>query len=166
MLLSPFVMLLFCGIILALAFWQKTPLQQLGITKNLPIITLILFGGYIVLFIINGDFSLMGVYWALFYLVLVGFGEEFMFRGYVFSSLHNECSFTKAAIISGVFFALPHYFRDTIASGAIVFSPGSFVLYIALGAVLAFILKKTGSIWIVSIIHGYMNYAPLVLLQE
>lgn len=165
LLLAPFVMLLPCAVILVLAYWQKIPLRQLGITKKRPVITLVLLGGYIALFIINGDFSADGFFWAFYFLVLIGFGEEFIFRGYLFSSLDKEYGFAKAALISGVFFALVHYIRPLVEYGTIVFNPPGILLYIAIGAVFAFIFKKTGNIWIVSIIHGYVNYVSVIVLR-
>jgi len=47
----------------------------------------------IILFLLRWDLTIREYYKFFFYLVVVGFGEEFIFRGYVYNELlrHNKC---------------------------------------------------------------------------
>ncbi|CAK7027081.1 CPBP family intramembrane glutamic endopeptidase [Tissierella sp.] len=58
-------------------------------------------------FLLHGDFTIRGYYKLFFYLVVVGFGEKFIFRGYVYNELLRHNKFL-AVIVSGFFWGILH----------------------------------------------------------
>lgn len=67
-------------------------------------------------FILHGDFTIKGIYQLFFSLVIVGFGEEFVFRGYVYNQLSNH-NRLLAIIISGFFFGIMHAILPGVLAG-------------------------------------------------
>ncbi|MGF7143588.1 membrane protease YdiL (CAAX protease family) [Anaerotaenia torta] len=137
-------------IVLLVIAIQKTPLKKVGITLHSPILIGALFAIYLVMFFINGDFTIKGFYAAFFYLVIVAFSEEFLFRGYLFTRIDKEFGFWKAVVISGVLFGAAHAFMPAIVNN---YDTKTFIITIAsnlLGqgiigsAMFAALYKKTG----------------------
>lgn len=87
-----------------LLFYAKR-LEILGIRKS--IFATVLFGIYMLLFIIHKDFTLIGIYRAVFYLLFVAIPEEIIYRGYLYLQL-KKWSKIGAVIISGIMFGCIH----------------------------------------------------------
>lgn len=79
------------------------------------------------------------------------FAEELLFRGAIYSEMRKAFSFWPTAIISGLFFGLIHM---NLLQGMIGF---------VLGIVLAYLIYKTGSLWIPIIFHCVYNSSAVVL---
>lgn len=114
-------------------------------------------------FILHGNFTIRGIYQLFFSLVIVGFGEEFIFRGYVYNQLskHNKL---MAIIISGFFFGILHSILPGILSGkdlgGIAFSMLNEIgSGIVMGYYFIYILDKSKSLYIPIFVHAIMNYA-------
>jgi membrane protease YdiL (CAAX protease family) len=105
------------------------------------------------------DLVFYGTAWALAMLAL-GFGEEFLFRGYALKTLAESIGFWPAAIILSSLFGLVHLIfkphEDWI-------DPISVGLY---GVFWALTLRRTGSLWFAVGFHAASDYADMVLFAE
>lgn len=119
--------------------------QFVMVVVNLPI-NLLLGGG--------GSYSPMSVYELIAAILIIGimpaFFEEFLFRGIVYGSM-AEFNTKAAAVFSSVMFALLH---------ADVYG---IVGYLLMGFVLAFILKRTGSLYSAMLFHFANNLTAILL---
>lgn len=116
-----------------------------------------------VLFILHGNFTIRGIYKLFFYLIIIGFGEEFIFRGYIYSQLSNHNKLL-AIIISGFFFGVLHAILPGILAGkglgGIAFSMLSEVGGgILMGYYFIYILEKSQSLYIPVFVHAIMDYS-------
>jgi CAAX protease family protein len=91
-----------------------------------------------------------GVMWAIAFLV-VGFAEEFLFRGYALATLSDGIGFWPAAIVlSGLFGAVHLSNLGENPTGAL--SAG------LVGLLFCFSLRRTGSLWFAIGLHAAWNY--------
>lgn len=116
-----------------------------------------------VLFIWHGDFTIGGVYKLFFYLIVVGFGEEFIFRGYVYNQLSNH-NRLLAIIISGFFFGILHAILPGIVAGKGLAGIAASMLNeigsgIIMGYYFIYILEKSKSLYIPILVHTILNYS-------
>lgn len=81
----------------------------------------------------------LGVLWFLFY-ALLSVAEELLFRGYLLASITRLMGFGRAAVLTGIAFAIVH-FMSPYATAVVLLS-----LTVA-GIALAWIVRLTGSIW-------------------
>lgn len=100
----------------------------------------------------NYHFSWRMVYEAI---VLAGFGEEFIFRGFLFGLLfyYAGWGFLPAGIFTGLFFGWGHLYQaDTFeqAIGIFLFTTGA-----SLG--FAWFYHAWRSLWMVIFLHGFMD---------
>lgn len=116
-----------------------------------------------VLFILHNDFTIQGFYKPFFYLVIVAFGEEFVFRGYVYNKLskHNRL---LAIIVSGFFFGILHSILPGILAGnslgRIVFSMLNEIGGgIIIGYYYIYLLEKSKSLYIPIFVHAIADYS-------
>lgn len=130
---------------------KKDVLQGLiwGVICSLP-----MFIGYYFTGQVNKDFDLELVYRDL---ILAGFGEEFMFRGFLFGLLfyYLGWGFIPACIISSFFFGIGHLYQaENLMSAVIIF------LFTALAnAGFAYFYYAWNSLWMVIFLHGFMDLA-------
>lgn len=117
----------------------------------------------VVSFILYSDFTIKGIYQLFFSLVIVGFGEEFIFRGYIYNQLtkHNRL---LAIIVSGFFFGILHAILPGLVAGnsleQIVFSMRNEIGGgILMGYYFIYILDKSKSLYIPIFVHAIMNYS-------
>ena len=91
-----------------------------------------------------------GLVWAVAFLV-VGFAEEFLFRGYALATLSNGIGFWPAAIVLSAVFGAVHLsnLREN-PTGAL--SAG------LVGLLLCFSLRRTGSLWFAIGLHAAWDY--------
>ena len=100
---------------------RKKPLDELGLRLKSPFVSIGLLVLYMALFIARGDFTARGFYTAFFYLIVIAFSEEFVYRGFLYTAWENNYGFWIAAIVSGALFGIPHAFIPSIVGGGNVF---------------------------------------------
>ena len=104
-----------------------------------------------------GDENLLVAITAVVLIVgLAPIAEELFFRGFVFSGLRSRMTMLPAAIISGLVFGLVH-----APTGITTVVPLA-----ALGAVLAWLYDKTGSLWPPVIAHVLNNALALAIISS
>ncbi|MBP1041047.1 CPBP family intramembrane metalloprotease [Vagococcus sp. BWB3-3] len=168
-LLGDFLGNLAMPLVLILGTWfQDKSLKKIGLTLTRPF----LIGGlailYLVMFIVNQDFSLTGFYQAFFYLVVVAFSEEVIFRGYLFSKIEEEYGFWIGAIISGMLFGAAHAFLPSIINEANLVTLFKGMLSemigqgILGGAIFAILYKKSGTLFVPILVHAIFDYLSVV----
>lgn len=160
--------LLIVIVILFIAMLHKRPVNDMGINTNSPKLVAILFLAYVAMFLVNGDFSAKGFYAAFFYLVIVAFSEEFVFRGYLFSAIDKEFGFRIAVVISGILFGAVHAFIPAIVNDYNMFE---FIIEIfshllgqgVLGtAFLSMLFKKSKTLFVPVLIHAALDYCSVL----
>jgi membrane protease YdiL (CAAX protease family) len=82
-------------------------------------------------------------------LVVAPFAEEMFFRGFIFHGMWGRIGFWPAAFGSGFFFSLIH-----VSSSDLI---GLVVPFTIIGALLAWIVKRTGSLWNAIGVHFLFN---------
>jgi membrane protease YdiL (CAAX protease family) len=85
--------------------------------------------------------------------VLAPFAEEIFFRGFLFTGIGNRYGYGWGAVFSALIFAIAHLMQ-----------PGAFLPIFLLGLLLAWLYKKTGSIWACIITHSVYNSLALVFM--
>lgn len=113
----------------------------------------------IILFFIHSDFSVKGFYKLFFYLVVVGFGEEFIFRGYVYNEL-LKTNKLLAIIVSGFLHGIMHGILPGLLVRNIIGQMLSWIGGgIAIGYYFIYLLEKSKSIFIPVFVHAILNYS-------
>ena len=102
------------------------------------------------------------------YCLLVGFFEEVLFRGILFSLIASLFQQTKKGflltyIVSSVAFGLVHLLNVFSAGGAAVLQAGYSILT---GGLFAFVLIKTKNIVFPAMIHAIYNFCGLLFTSE
>lgn len=159
--------LLIVLVILSIVIYQKKPFSEVGVTLRSPMIISVLSAIYIVMFLLNSDFTIKGLYAAFFYLVIVAFSEEFIFRGYLFTAIDSQFNFWIAAIISGMLWGVPHAFLPSIINS---YDTVGFVISvlsqlgggILMGAVFAILYKKSKTLFVPVLIHAILDYSGVL----
>lgn len=89
-------------------------------------------------------------------IILAGFLEEILFRGFILTELQKKFIFWKANVITAILFLIVHY-PTWILNGT--FESLWLHLYILLlGLLFGYIYKETQSLWSVIIIHSLHNF--------
>ncbi|MCT4618348.1 MAG: CPBP family intramembrane metalloprotease [Marinisporobacter sp.] len=116
----------------------------------------------VLLFFIHGDFTIRGYYKFFFFLVVVAFGEEFIFRGYVYNKLliHNKIF---AILISGFFWGILHAILPGLLVGDSIWQIGIRMLNeigagIVFGYYFIYLLEKSKSLFIPIFVHAILDY--------
>ena len=116
----------------------------------------------IILFLLHGDFTIKGYYKFFFYLVVISFGEEFIFRGYVYNELlkHNKL---LAIIVSGLIWGILHAILPGLLAGEGLGQIGIRMLGhigggIAAGYYFIYLLEKSKSLFIPVFVHAILDY--------
>lgn len=160
--------LLIVIVLLFITVIRKKPLSALGITLKSPLIIFALFAVYLVMFLINGDFTAKGFYAAFFYLVVVAFSEEFVFRGYLFTAIDKEYGFWIAAVISGLLFGAIHGFMPSVVNGSDTIGLITSIMNnllgqgILAGALFAMLYKKSKTLFVPVLVHAILDYSGVV----
>jgi membrane protease YdiL (CAAX protease family) len=79
-------------------------------------------------------------------------GEEFFFRGFVFAGLRRSLRMPFAGLLSGFLFSLAHA------------DPGLVLPFTLIGAILALVYERTGSLWANIGVHFWFNLVSFVVL--
>lgn len=162
-----FVSLLVVMIIILILVIEKKTFYLSGTNKNGKRCSLLLFMVYIGIFIIQGDYSISGIYPCFFYLVVVAFSEEFIFRGYIFTELEKEIPTYLAVIISGVMWGAMHAFLPAIIKDYSIIQFLNAILSeigggIIAGAMFTWLYKKSNSLILPIIVHALLDYYPVL----
>jgi len=95
--------------------------------------------------------------------VLIGFTEEVVFRGYILQSFAKIISFGKANVISSILFVvihLPGWYQKGFMN--ITFTFISSILYVFIFAIIqGYVFKKTNSLWTCIFIHTINNFITI-----
>jgi membrane protease YdiL (CAAX protease family) len=159
--------LLIVMIIILILLRKKQPLNITGTTRNGKIAACILFAIYMGIFFIKGDFTISGIYKPFFFLITVGFAEEFIFRGYLFTELDRELPTYLAMIISGVMWGAMHATLPIIINNYSNIQSFSAIIptfggYTAVGAIFALLYKKSNSLIVPILVHALLDYIPVL----
>jgi membrane protease YdiL (CAAX protease family) len=155
-------------VLLVITLIKKSSIKDLGFTLKNPVLISILLLVYLVMFIVNNDFTVKGYYTAFTYLILVAFSEEFIFRGYLFGSLEREAGFWAAIVISGVLFGAAHSIMPAVMYE---FTPLEFTISILNnllgqgvlgGGVFALMYKKSKTLFVPILIHAILDYSNVL----
>jgi membrane protease YdiL (CAAX protease family) len=136
-------------------FWQGWLVGLCEVTALMGLIAT--FGGYKF-----GSVALQGgelVRWALvwgFFFLVVGFFEEFLFRGYTQFTLGDGIGFWPAAVLLSTLFGLAHLSNP----GEGWVGAASVVM---IGLILAFALRRTGNLWFVVGLHASFDFGETFL---
>jgi len=155
-------------LIFALILVRKKPLSDVGITLNSPVIIGVLFIIYLSMFLVRGNFTAIGFYAAFYYLVIVAFSEEFIFRGYLFTVIDKMFGFWIAGIISGLLFGAAHGLMTAIVNEyditGLIQSVASDLIGQGIlgGAIFAYLYKKTKSLFVPILVHAILDYSALL----
>jgi membrane protease YdiL (CAAX protease family) len=167
-LLSDFLgSLLIVIIIIFILAIEKKSFYLSGTNKNGKRLAWGLFIVYVGMFIIQGDYSISGIYPCFFYLVVVAFSEEFIFRGYLFTELEKEIPTYLAVIISGAMWGAMHAFLPAIIKDYSIIQFLNAILSqigggIIAGAMFTWLYKKSNSLILPIIVHALLDYCPVL----
>lgn len=145
-------------------------ISEFGFNAQSPRLAIIFLAAYLLLFLLLGDKTPAGIY-ACIYSLTVGLSEEFVFRGFLFTEIHRALNkttraFTVACVISGLLWgamhaAVPVVVYDEPFFLAAVSRLGGGVFF---GAFFAFLLYKTRSIYVPSLLHASLDYLGFITL--
>jgi uncharacterized protein len=107
----------------------------------------------------GGDLVRSAGWWGLAFLLL-GFAEEFAYRGYAQSALASGMGFWPAAILLSAMFGATHYFAKPMENWMDAVSVGIFGLF------WCFTLWRTGTLWFAIGFHAMSDYADMVLFAQ
>lgn len=125
--------------------------------------TFFLLGVMIIFFFLHNDFTITGLYKFFFFLVVVGFGEEFIYRGFLYNKLKDN-SKVMAIILSGVLWGICHAILPSLLnnldtsqflSGMCSEIGGG----IAMGCYFIYLQEKSKTLWIPILIHAILDYS-------
>lgn len=129
------------------------------------LVFLLLFLFLIFLLLIIYNFSLINAYAAFYYLVVIAFFEEIVFRGYIFTVLNQHFSFNSSVVISGIIFGFSHGLYSFLLFGGCVFSILNFVGGGIIGSyIFSFIYVKTKSLIFPIFFHALLDFCGFLLL--
>jgi membrane protease YdiL (CAAX protease family) len=94
--------------------------------------------------------------WAI-AMALIGFSEEYLFRGFPLYSLARGIGFWPASLILSALFGGIHYFTKPMETVWDALNVG------LLGLFLCFTILRTGNIWWAAGFHGMFDFAALIL---
>lgn len=139
------------------SFWQGVLLGLCEVTLLVGLIAA--FGGYSFGGLALHSSSLIGwaSLWAAAFL-LVGFSEEFMFRGYVQYTLARGIGFWPAAVCLSVIFGVAHWRNP--GEGAV-----GVLNVVVTGLVFAFALRRTGNLWLAVGWHASFDFGETFLFS-
>ena len=97
--------------------------------------------------------------------IMAGFAEELVFRGFILRKLWDIMTFKAALIFSSFLFLLIHYpiwfVRGNLTFPNLIFS--SLYVFI-IGIIMAYLYKKTDSLWSCIISHSLHNFIITILV--
>lgn len=156
-----FLAMLFFPLVIIMVNRKRLTEFKLQLTHSYLLYTLTAI--MLLLFLLHRDFTVKGYYKFFFYLVVVGFGEEFMFRGYAYNRLarYNKM---LAIIISGLSWGILHAVLPGLLVGS---SPGRILAGmiseigggIVIGYYYIYLMEKSQSLFVPILVHSIMDYS-------
>jgi len=154
---------------LILKYWDHTePLKYLKLKENFlqGIIWGVTLSGVLILYILFRDLVLLkkafcpriDQYTLLSAVILIGFTEEVVFRGFLLQKLNELMKFWNANLISSGLFLVIH-FPKWYHEG-LFFKPsiyGSIIFIFCFGVLEGYVLKRSKSLWACMLIHSINN---------
>ena len=137
-----------------LAGWAKNGKAMLWFIPLWILSCMNLFGGF------SPDYQIPGLIYAVVSMVLVGFAEELIFRGFLFKAMLKDGNVKAAVIVSSVTFGMGHIMnlftgQDLIATLAQV------VFAVAMGFVFTLVFYKSGSLLPGILAHSFIDVASV-----
>ncbi len=99
--------------------------------------------------------------------LLVGFTEEIVFRGYILQRLAARLRFGRANLVTSLLFVLihvPRWIRDERAIGLGLL--GAALFLIAFSLLLGWVLERSDSLWACILAHSISNFTSFALGQS
>lgn len=158
--ITDFLVTLFVPLVLMIVYRKR--LIEFKLQFKNSFLQYALIGTMIFLFVLHKDFTIAGCYRFFFYLIVVSFSEEFVFRGYVYNQLlrHNKW---LAIIVSGFFWGISHAILPGLLDGDGLGQIGIRMLSEIGGGIIAgyyfiYLLNKSNSLFIPIFIHAILDY--------
>lgn len=141
---------------------NRKNLKEYGLKLDSKKEIFILFGIMITFFILHNDFTLRGFYKFFFHLIVVSFGEEFFFRGFIYNRLKTK-SVVIAIILSGMLWGIGHAILPAILSEESIIQMLSAMRYEVFGGIISgwyfiYLQEQSRTIWVPVLIHALLNY--------
>ena len=116
----------------------------------------------VLLFFLHKDFTIKGFYLFFFYLVVVAFAEEFIYRGFVYNRLKGN-SEALAIIISGILWGVTHAALPSVKyhmgiDQALGLMSNEIGFGIIIGCYFIYLLEKSETLWIPILMHAILDY--------
>jgi CAAX amino terminal protease family. len=158
----------FLGIILILKFRKQSMdtvgLRKIGLKSSI-VVGGLLFLAALVHFFKNDMINQQFIYRILFYMIFVGFYEELIFRGFIWTRLAVDLGKWKGTIISGLFFGIMHIPLDIVFKNRTFLETGilgnvsntNIIGGIIVALVLIYIYTRNKNILLPSFIHGILD---------
>jgi membrane protease YdiL (CAAX protease family) len=88
----------------------------------------------------------------------VGMAEEFMFRGFLQSTLLQKHSLKEAVLITSIAFGLIHLLnlKNSLEAWADIIN--QVFIAISIGVIFSALVLKTGNLWLAGLLHGGINF--------
>lgn len=117
----------------------------------------------IAFFILHSDFTIGGFYKFFFYIVVVSFGEEFLYRGFVYNRLKVK-SEVMAIILSGALWGIAHAILPSIQSNKDIIQMLFAMRNEVFGGILSgwyfiYLQEKSKTLWYPVLIHAILDYS-------
>ncbi len=117
----------------------------------------------IVFFILHNDFTIRGFYKFFFYLVVISFGEEFLYRGFVYNRLKIK-SESIAIISTGILWGIAHAIIPSIQSNKGIIQMLFAMRVEVFGGILIgwyfiYLQEKSKTLWYPVLIHAILDYS-------
>ncbi len=109
---------------------------------------------------LHGAELLSSAFWWGLAFLLLGFAEEFAYRGYSQATLAQGMGFWPAAILLSAIFGATHYFAKPMENCMDAVSVGLFGLF------WCFTLWRTGTLWFAIGFHAMSDYADMVIFAQ
>lgn len=118
---------------------------------------------YGLFFIIRGQFNLKGIYLFIQMLFLVGFSEEYLYRGLTYTFIKKENKYI-AIIISGILWGISHAVLPTVlAEGGLSYfiqaSLNELGFGILMGWGFIYLFERFETLWVPILMHGFIDYS-------
>ncbi len=130
--------------------WAETPRKYLYFLPMFFLATGNLWSGF------GLEYQGLSEVWAVLSMLLVGYVEEVLFRGFLFKALLKKDGPKPAILISAITFGIGHIV-NLLAGQASLETAAQVVFAIAWGMIFTVAFYKSGSLWPCIVAHGLVN---------
>ncbi|MBQ7492499.1 MAG: CPBP family intramembrane metalloprotease [Clostridia bacterium] len=142
-----------------LAGWAKNSRVMLWFLPLWLISCMNLFSGF------RPDYPVPGLIYAAVSMILVGFVEELLFRGFLFKAMLKDGSAKAAVIVSSVTFGLGHIL-NLFTGQELIETLSQVIFAIAVGFVFTFVFYKSGSLLPGILAHSFIDVSSVFASNE